>query len=1159
MPTLHTTTSPTSSSTSSSHASSSTHNIPTINIHPSRPHPNLPPPPPPDRLPPPKGRSLGAASRKGLKLRKKDREPLTNIIGKEGDEEEGWTLEGHVANGQHQSGRPSESLDRLSPMEKDQPLFDSQLTEVPPKEKRPSKGRALVKKTSQLFSRDRNRDRSGEGDSSGAVTPNSFTSINALDQRQTSYSSVTSNDSHSTTHSSFRIPANQPRPTSGGSRTRSPPPPPHAGHARRRSHDSQTSWTATSMSIRSRSSSIQDSNFEQLHPIPQRQMSSFSASVPTLSRQALPQPAPPGQRSTENFPTRMSTWFSHLLPSSSSSAVADSSSGSANGGPSGNPPSPARKQQSAAASFLNAARQKAVDGVRHLLDSEAQPDKCPDTIWVLGVGHPGWRPSTPTGRPLPLPPDPSVEERRMNSGTSNKLSPHTKHDAGLRPTAWTRRSKDPTSSTSPQKSITNLFSSSTLSLALPSTGSPSREGDPPSDSPGKAKKDKKEREVLRWPDQFYDDFKSRVWCTYRSQYAPILYIPHELLIPTPEAYYSAFGPPADMTVDLSRQSSATLPSLPSRPSTSPWNWARSEERGLTTDAGWGCMLRTGQSLLANALIHLHLGRDWRVPSQPQVPPTSAAHLAELEAYSSYVRILSWFLDDPSPLCPFSVHRIALIGKELGKEVGEWFGPSTAAGALKTLVNSFPPSGMAVATAVDSIVYKSDVYSASNLQSTGWSDESAPPRRQSSSSRSSTSWGNRAVLVLIGIRLGLDGVNPLYYESIKALFTFPQSVGIAGGRPSSSYYFVGTQANSLVYLDPHFTRPAVPLQVPPAASPKVEIPINPDYLPVEDQEEVVIVDSPSKTMSPDAKYKLDVVDVDDMSDSESDSSSPTQARHQRTVRPARRLSVNNHSDPLPSGLPQAIPTSNRVHETSSGLEDPFLASASTPRKASPTRAPTSPQQKSELAVEPQAAWYATAYSKAQLGTFHCDKVRKIPLSGLDPSMLLGFVCKDEADFEDFCSRVAQLPQKIFTIQEEPPCWGEGDDAGFESVSSGPDVSEPTLSDEAEVAELSEDIAAARLSASFDPPKEIANGVKDMTLPDQKKEGLTKKEDLEDEPTIIPLPPPMSTGMLVEKPSMGFGETQEDRSVKDKGMGEDVKRPRMTRKRTESWVDAMVEES
>jgi len=75
--------------------------------------------------------------------------------------------------------------------------------------------------------------------------------------------------------------------------------------------------------------------------------------------------------------------------------------------------------------------------------------------------------------------------------------------------------------------------------------------------------------------------------------------------------------------------------------------------------------------------------DWRLPlTKPSTMPTSAAELADLEAYATYVRVLSWFLDDPSPLCPFSVHRMALIGKELGKEVGEWFGPSTAAGALK---------------------------------------------------------------------------------------------------------------------------------------------------------------------------------------------------------------------------------------------------------------------------------------------------------------------------------------------------------------------------------------------------------------------------------------------------------------------------------------------
>ncbi len=39
------------------------------------------------------------------------------------------------------------------------------------------------------------------------------------------------------------------------------------------------------------------------------------------------------------------------------------------------------------------------------------------------------------------------------------------------------------------------------------------------------------------------------------------------------------------------------------------------------------------------------------------------------------------------------------------------------------------------------------------------------------------------------------------------FQFPQSVGIAGGRPNSSLYFVAVDAKELFFLDPHITRPA----------------------------------------------------------------------------------------------------------------------------------------------------------------------------------------------------------------------------------------------------------------------------------------------------------------------------------------------------------------
>ncbi len=64
--------------------------------------------------------------------------------------------------------------------------------------------------------------------------------------------------------------------------------------------------------------------------------------------------------------------------------------------------------------------------------------------------------------------------------------------------------------------------------------------------------------------------------------------------------------------------------------------------------------------------------DWRRPPHP-------VYTAD---YATYVQIVTWFLDTPSPEAPFSVHRMALAGKELGKDVGQWFGPSTAAGAIK---------------------------------------------------------------------------------------------------------------------------------------------------------------------------------------------------------------------------------------------------------------------------------------------------------------------------------------------------------------------------------------------------------------------------------------------------------------------------------------------
>ena len=92
------------------------------------------------------------------------------------------------------------------------------------------------------------------------------------------------------------------------------------------------------------------------------------------------------------------------------------------------------------------------------------------------------------------------------------------------------------------------------------------------------------------------------------------------------------------------------------------------------------------------------------------------------------------------------------------------------------------------------------------------------------------------------------------------------------------------------------------------------------------------------------------------------------------------------------------------------------------------------------LDPLQEHYVNAYHAAELKTFHCERVRKMPLSGLDPSMLIGFLCKDEADWQDFRRQVGELPRTMFSIQDEPPTWPSDldDNMGLESLSEPDDL-------------------------------------------------------------------------------------------------------------------------
>ena len=78
-------------------------------------------------------------------------------------------------------------------------------------------------------------------------------------------------------------------------------------------------------------------------------------------------------------------------------------------------------------------------------------------------------------------------------------------------------------------------------------------------------------------------------------------------------------------------------------------------------------------------------------------------------------------------------------------------------------------------------------------------------RPSTATSSSSSADFTPTLIVLGVRLGIDRVTPVYHAALTVALELPQSVGIAGGRPASSHYFVGHQDTAFFYLDPHSTR------------------------------------------------------------------------------------------------------------------------------------------------------------------------------------------------------------------------------------------------------------------------------------------------------------------------------------------------------------------
>nr|KAF6435039.1 autophagy related 4A cysteine peptidase [Rousettus aegyptiacus] len=132
--------------------------------------------------------------------------------------------------------------------------------------------------------------------------------------------------------------------------------------------------------------------------------------------------------------------------------------------------------------------------------------------------------------------------------------------------------------------------------------------------------------------------------------------------------------------------------------------------GPSSDAGWGCMLRCGQMMLAQALICKHLGRDWNWEKQKEQP-------------KEYQQILQCFLDRKD--CCYSIHQMEKMCCIL---------PLSANRATEN------PTG-------------------------------SPNASNHSKGTSACCPAWKPLLLIVPLRLGINQINPVYVDAFKVMSSF----------------------------------------------------------------------------------------------------------------------------------------------------------------------------------------------------------------------------------------------------------------------------------------------------------------------------------------------------------------------------------------------------
>lgn len=265
----------------------------------------------------------------------------------------------------------------------------------------------------------------------------------------------------------------------------------------------------------------------------------------------------------------------------------------------------------------------------------------------------------------------------------------------------------------------------------------------------------------------------------------------------------------------------------------------SKNEQLTSDCGWGCMIRACQMLFARALYKL-FKKEFDTKTEAilnhalfyfleypfkftEMPNTFSSIISKFlsNLYSDENYDASKLFEIKSILAPFAIQNICAVGTLFNRLPGKYYSDIQIPLIFKAINEEFNAiSNLGIfpfQTVIDkskiieqcfSLIEKENEEFNSNFNHSNKHGFNPFKVDNYIMFNNQKYYFAKAGLIFTSVRLGIKNIAPEYFDSIKKMFECKEFIGFVGGKGVYAYYFFGHDDDYVFYLDPHLNQEAV---------------------------------------------------------------------------------------------------------------------------------------------------------------------------------------------------------------------------------------------------------------------------------------------------------------------------------------------------------------